>query len=119
MKTTNQLYTLTLIFLLLTSLAYGQISTKVTQDKFDEYRDSLENAPRTYVLPIWGEKVQQMGYDLPLPAGLMFAFINRQQDLLLENLAIGPTGRDSLADISELVQFSQLRKNANVYTFRP
>jgi hypothetical protein len=96
-----------------------QVSTKVTQDKHSEYRDSLENSPRNYIFPIFGEKVQKMGYDLPLPGGLMFAFIKQDQDLVLNKLAIGRTGTDSLTDISDLVVFSTLSNNANVYTLRP
>jgi hypothetical protein len=97
----------------------AQVSTKVTQDKFEEYRDSLENSPRIYLFPIWGEKVQKMGYDLPLPGGFMFAFLKQEQDLTLENLSISLTDPDNLTDISELVEFSTLRNNTNVYTIRP
>jgi hypothetical protein len=45
--------------------------------------------PITRVLPIWGEKVRAMGYDLPLPFGAGINFVYMDQGLDIRNLKIG------------------------------
>ena len=94
----------------------AQRTTKITRDQ--EYRDSIENAPHEYVFPIWGGKVQKMGYDLPLPAGLYFGWVRQNQDILITDLEISIGGSEFI-NIDELVEFSRLNNTTNVLTFRP
>ncbi len=57
----------------------------------DEKAGKTQNAvePITRKLPIWGEKVRAMGYDLPLPFGAGVNFVYMEQGLDIRNLKIG------------------------------
>jgi hypothetical protein len=46
-------------------------------------------APITRALPIWGEKVRAMGYDLPLPFGAGVNLVYMEQGIDVRNLKIG------------------------------
>jgi hypothetical protein len=98
--------------------AFGQNTHKVVGDKHEEYRDSLENSDYTYVFPLYGEKVRKMGYDLPLPAGIMLGYFGMDQELDISNLHVGISDGE-LVDISDLVEFESITSNVNVWTIRP
>ena len=53
--------------------------------------------PITRALPIWGEKVRAMGYDLPLPFGIGANFVYMDQGIEVRNLKvdIGDTNIDA------------------------
>jgi hypothetical protein len=77
------------------------LSTLLTQAEFpirdehpigeDEKPDETQKAvePITRALPIWGEKVRAMGYDLPLPFGAGVNLVYMDQGLDIRNLKIG------------------------------
>ena len=50
--------------------------------------------PITRALPIWGEKVRAMGYNLPLPFGLGANFIYMDQGIEIRNLKVDIGGRN-------------------------
>jgi hypothetical protein len=56
-------------------------------EKPDEAPNTVE--PITRALPIWGEKVRAMGYDLPLPFGAGVNLVYMDQGLDIRNLKIG------------------------------
>lgn len=111
-------FSLLIVLFLVSNSGWAQFTSKVTGQKNEELIDSLEVSDFRYVLPFLGEAVQKKGYDLPLPAGLMLGFYNAEQELDIDNLAVA-FGGNELVDISELVAFSELTNNVNVYTFRP
>ncbi len=98
---------------------FSQVSSKVTNERFDQYMDSIQKIDYPYVLPVFGDKVREMGYDLPKPAGLMLGFLTMSQDLNINDLSVARNADDELVDISELVAFSKISTNNNVYSFRP
>ncbi len=53
--------------------------------------------PITRALPIWGEKIREMGYDLPLPFGVGANFVYMDQGIEIRNLKvdIGDTNIDA------------------------
>ena len=75
--------------------------TLLSQSEYPIYEDDpggevekpakAQNAvePITRKLPIWGEKVRAMGYDLPLPFGAGINFVYMDQGLDIRNLKIG------------------------------
>ena len=109
---------ITVALVLTASASWSQFTAKVTGENNEELIDSLETTEYRYVLPFYGEEVQKRGYDLPLPAGLMMGFYTAKQELDIQNLSVG-FGEGELIDISELVEFSNLSNDVNVYTFRP
>jgi hypothetical protein len=56
-------------------------------EKLDKDQKTVE--PITRALPIWGEKVREMGYDLPLPFGAGVNLVYMDQGLDIRNLKIG------------------------------
>ena len=109
---------LLLLLFLISNYGWAQFTSKITGEKNEELKDSLEVAEYRYVLPFFGEEVQRKGYDLPKPVGMMLGVYIAEQDLKIENLSVG-FGDNELVDISDLVVFSDLSNNVNVYTFRP
>jgi hypothetical protein len=94
------------------------VSSKVTNDRFDEYMDSIQGVEYPFLLPIFGDKVRERGYDLPKPAGLMLGYIYQKENIELNNLAISFRGEDELVDISDLVNFSKVETKVHVVTAR-
>ena len=105
--------------LLLCATTWSQAPTVVTSERYDEYIDSIQDHDYPYVFPIWGDKVREMGHDLPKPVGIMLGYFYQTQDLLIQNLSVGPQFADELVDISDLVTFSQVYTKNHVATFRP
>jgi len=76
-------------------------ATLLSQSEYPIYEDDpggevekpakTQNAvePITRKLPIWGEKVRAMGYDLPLPFGAGINLVYMDQGLDIRNLKIG------------------------------
>ena len=56
-------------------------------EKPDDTSAAVE--PITRKLPIWGEKVRAMGYELPLPFGAGFNLVYMEQGIDIRNLKIG------------------------------
>jgi hypothetical protein len=56
-------------------------------EKPEETQKAVE--PITRALPIWGEKVRSMGYDLPLPFGAGVNLVYMDQGIDIRNLKIG------------------------------
>ena len=104
--------------ILLCYFSYSQVSSKVTNDRYEDYMDSIKGIEYPFLLPIFGEKVLERGYDLPKPAGAMLGYIYQKQDIELNNLAISFRNEDELVDISELVSFSRTESKVHVYTAR-
>jgi hypothetical protein len=96
----------------------AQISSKVTNDKYDDYMDSLQSHDYPYPFPIFGNRVRDLGYDLPKPAGIMAGYIFQKQNTEINNLAVNFREGEDLQDISELVNFSKTESKVNVFTTR-
>src|SRR5437016_4788176 len=81
-----------LMFLLVlsSSIIFAQVySNKEVGKKNAAHRDSLKNTEYPYILPILGEKVAKLGYDLPYSAGIGINYLWQKSDLIIENLSVG------------------------------
>lgn len=56
-------------------------------EKPEEKKETIE--PVTRKLPFWGEKVREMGFDLPLPFGAGLNLVLMEQGIDIRNLKIG------------------------------
>lgn len=56
-------------------------------DKSRETTETIE--PVTRMVPIWGEKVRQKGFDLPLPFGVGTNLVYMNQGIKLKNVKVG------------------------------
>ena len=78
-----------------------------------EEKDAVE--PITRKLPIWGQKIREMGYDLPLPFGLGTNFTWMDQGIDIRNLKIGIGGPNAEPGI---ITFNNARSRDTALTMR-
>ncbi|QLE00724.1 hypothetical protein HX109_03785 [Galbibacter sp. BG1] len=79
-------------------------------------KDTTSKIDHPYILPIYGEKVKNMGHRLPLPFGFMFNYVLQETRLNITKLKVGIGG----SDLEELdfVQFDPVVNTANVFNVR-
>jgi hypothetical protein len=87
--------------------------TAAEDEKSDKTQRPVE--PITRKLPIWGEKVRAMGYDLPLPFGAGINLVYMDQGLDIRNLKIGFGSANQKV---ERVTFSDARAKDKAATAR-
>jgi opacity protein-like surface antigen len=84
-----------LIFIILgfllfgTTQLYAQYASTKINDKHQVYIDSLKQVKYNNLLPIWGQKVYQKGFDIPYPTGVMVNYVYAKQGLIIENMRLG------------------------------
>jgi len=57
------------------------------EDQLAEKKSAIE--PITHMLPIWGQKVREQGFDLPLPFGFGANLVFMDQGIRLRNVKVG------------------------------
>jgi hypothetical protein len=112
------------LFALMTSLlfccvSFAQVYTNKPIGKSKEALiDSLKQQEYPYLLPIWGEKVAKMGYELPYSAGLSVNYMWQESDLIIDNLSVG-FNNGPMTNVDELIRFDNALAGANIVNFRP
>ncbi|QLE00693.1 hypothetical protein HX109_03615 [Galbibacter sp. BG1] len=81
-----------------------------------QHIDSLKNSDYPFVLPIYGDRVQKMGHDLPLPFGIMVNYISQDNELTLTNLELKLNDSDFIP--MEFIQFDKIKSSARVVNVR-
>ena len=116
----NIKYSLLVVILCVSMMSsHAQVfSDKVVGKKNTEVSDSLKNSEYPYMLPIWGEKVTALGFDLPYSAGLGVNTIWQESDLTIENLFVGFNNGPQY-DLNEIVRFNKATSRTNGVNFRP
>jgi hypothetical protein len=110
---------LILFFSLLAEDTFAQqITKKVTQKKYENFKDSLIAMEYPYILPFWAEKVMDKGFDMPYPGGMGLNYFWQRQDVNLNNLAVS-FGESEDIDLSDLVEFEYITSTAQSISFRP
>jgi len=86
----------------------------------DLYLDSISKIPYPYRFPILGEKIRKMGFDIPLPNGIMALYTVGKQNITVSNLKIGTKDWDpeNLIDVSKIAYFSSLEATVEVANAR-
>lgn len=111
------LVSLSLLFLL--SAANAQVfSNKEVGKKNERKIDSLKAAEYPYALPIWGDKVTGMGYDLPYSAGIGVQYFWQESDIIIENLMVG-FNEGEMYNVDELIRFNKAVATAAAVSVRP
>lgn len=114
----NRYLILTILLLISVTAVFGQnVSNKKTGVKHQEYVDSLKKIPYEWRLPILGSQVRKKGFDIPYPNGIMINYVVANQQVTLENLAVG-MNPDILTDVSSIVRFESIRPHVNVINLR-
>ena len=108
----NKLITITLVL-----LAPVLLKAQYAQYQFD--KDSTEYP---YFLPILGKQTVEAGFDIPYPAGIGVNNFWAQQNIIIENLAIGFTTENidiPLTDVSDVIKFEDVLSEVYSITVRP
>ena len=107
------------LFLVALSPVYGQVySDKVLNERRKAEVDSVASDPYPYLLPIWGEKVIERGFDIPYSAGLSVNYLYQESDITVNNLQVGFNGGE-LIDLDEFINFPSAVAESNAVNFRP
>ncbi len=112
-----------LILILILGLLCFSVKAQYTTDKVVGQKnavllDSLKITDYPYLLPIWGKKVAQKGFNLPKSGGLSVQYLWQQSDISIENLKIG-FNNGPLYDVNELIRFDKAQTQTNGGNIRP
>lgn len=105
------------LFLLL-NVTSQTFSNKVVGKNSAQELDSLSVADYPYLLPIWGEKVTQLGFELPYSAGVSVQYVWQESDILIDNLQVGFNSGNMFA-LDEIVRFNNATAITNGVNIRP
>ncbi len=110
---------LIVLAVVLHSHAFAQVySDKVVGSKHELLSDSLKTSEYPYILPIWGDKATQRGFDLPYSAGLNVNYLWQESDLTINNLLVG-FNNGPLYNLDEVVRFNNATSSTQAVNFRP
>lgn len=84
----------------------------------DLNKEKPESPDYPYLLPIWGQKVKDKGFDLPYSAGIGVNYLWQNSDILISNVAIGFNGGE-LINVDELIRFNSTSAEASGINIRP
>jgi len=95
-------------------------STKI-KDKQQAYTDSLKQVTYDNILPIWGQKAYQKGFDIPYPTGLMVNYFYVKQGLIIDNMRLGLQTDNLDIPLTEVdfIEFGDNISTASTVMFRP
>ena len=80
--------------------------------------DTVKSAGWDYFFPIWGSKVVDKGFELPLPFGLNVQYLYNYQEISISNLQLGVNG-GGLVDVSDFIDVGFSTVATNTVQFRP
>lgn len=119
-------------FSLVSGAAENAPAAKGTQDKAaieSEIAEKKDKRVWPHRLPIWGQQVIDLGYDLPKPFGISLTYERMQHDLMLDNLTVGVRANseapvlpldipaDAFANVEDDNQSVLLRFDAFIFPF--
>jgi hypothetical protein len=121
----NKIVTTMALVLVLGLISTSLISQNVTSrelgvTKISKARmDSLKKIPYPYHFPILGDKVRKMGFDIPLPNGIMVNYVVGEQNVTINNLSVGlHDDPDSFKNVDGIARFEYIKPFVNVINVR-
>ncbi|MFT4580246.1 MAG: hypothetical protein ACI9UO_003102, partial [Nitrospinales bacterium] len=109
------------VFLIISStveLRAQVYSNRPVGEKNIELVDSLKKTDYPYVLPIWGDKAVEAGFDIPYSAGLGVNYLWQESKVKINELSVG-VNNSQLFDLDEIVRFNDATATSNIVNFRP
>lgn len=91
--------------------AYSQVYSDLTREPALE-----EEYP--YLLPIWGQKVKDRGFELPYSAGISVNYLWQESDIVISNVSVGFNG-GPLYNVDELIRFNSTSAESWGFNIRP
>jgi hypothetical protein len=112
-------------FLLTVFLLMGRRQTtaqyttdKVVGQKNVSLADSLKKVTYPYLLPVWGQKVINKGFDLPFPVGLSVQYVWQESDIIIDNLQVG-FNNGPKRNCDDLIRFDKATATTSGANIRP
>jgi hypothetical protein len=96
--------------------SFGQVYANIDYKKLAGEAVDAQKYP--YILPIWGAKAVQRGFQLPYSAGLSVQYIWQESDLVIDNLQIG-FNNGPMYGLDEIIRFDSAKAAAKAVNFRP
>lgn len=97
----------------------AQVTTdKVLGPKHEVLIDSLKHTTYPYLLPIWGQKVKNKGFSMPLPVGASVQYLWQESDIIINNLQVG-FNHGPMYNMDDIVRIENAVTTTNGYNFRP
>lgn len=84
----------------------------------DLKKEKPEDTEYPYLLPIWGQKVKEKGFELPYSAGIGVNYLWQNSDILISNVSIGFNGGE-LVNVDELIRFNSTTAESSGINIRP
>lgn len=91
---------------------------KVVGQKNEAILDSLKKVTYPYLLPIFGQKVINKGFTLPLPAGVSMQYVWQESDIVIDNLQVGFNNGPKYS-LDEIIRFDGAKTQTNGINIRP
>jgi hypothetical protein len=89
--------------------ANKDLPLKIEQPKPGEY---------PYLLPIWGKKAVEKGFQLPYSAGIGVNYLWQESELVIDNLMVG-FNNGPMYNLDEIIRFDKATATANAVNVRP
>lgn len=89
---------------------------------YDNKVDTLAVKEYKQVLPIWGKKAIENGFELPEPIGISTNYMHFKQGLLLENILVGFQGigqSEEPVNLDDFLVFNELSTTGNIGLVKP
>lgn len=110
---------ITVCYLLIVTGASAQYTAdKVVGQKQVALADSLKKATYPYLLPAWGQRVINKGFDLPFSAGLSAQYVWQESDIVISNLQVG-FNNGAKYNMDELIRFDEAVAKTSGVNLRP
>ena len=101
---------LALIVIGVTDQTFGQV--------YSDYNKETKGEEYPYLLPIWGKKVAEKGFDLPYSAGIGVNYLWQNSDIIITNVSLGFNG-GPLYNVDELIRFNNTSDESWAVNIRP
>ena len=80
--------------------------------------EAVEAKKYPYILPIWGAKATERGFQLPYSAGFSVQYLWQESDLVIDNLQVG-FNNGPMYDVDEIIRFDNSQATAKAVNVRP
>lgn len=99
-------------------LVLSTVTASHSQVYADYNKDTQESSEYPYLLPIWGQKVKDRGFELPYSAGIGINYLWQDSDIVISNVNIGFNG-GPLYNVDELIRFNSTTAESSGINIRP
>ena len=105
------------VLFLFTLVSLG-CTTPVLGQVYSDFNKNAKGEDYPYLLPVWGKKVAERGFDLPLSAGIGVNYLWQNSDILISNVSVG-FNDGPLYNVDELIRFNSTSAESRGINIRP